>query len=161
MLNPEQIQEYKHVGAIVVPNVLSGHDVRGLPRTRSGAASLPTAPGWVALFMSWWEYAISSWRRRSGQDAMLTFLCELGPPPYAATGADGKELSDRWQEALLLKDTIRALWDRIESENAGRWPASPFFPINTRDPQTPRVTTSNTRVGFCSRAVLGRTPVHT
>jgi hypothetical protein len=74
--------------------------------------------GWVGLFMDWWEYAIRSWRRRAGPDAVLTFLCELGPPPYAITGADGRELSDRWQEALLMKDMIRGLWDRIAASPA-------------------------------------------
>jgi hypothetical protein len=56
--------------------------------------------GWVGLFMDWWEYAIRSWRKRERPDAVLTFLCELGPPPYAVTGADRAELTDRWQEAL-------------------------------------------------------------
>jgi hypothetical protein len=74
---------------------------------------------WVELFMGWWEYAIRSWRKRAGPNAVLTFLCELGPPPYAITGADGKELSDRWQEALVLKDLIRGLWRRILDEGAG------------------------------------------
>jgi hypothetical protein len=73
----------------------------------------PQHQGWVGLFMDWWGYAIRSWRRRAGPDAVLTFLCELGPPTYAITGADGYELSDRWAEALAMKDMIRRLWDEI------------------------------------------------
>jgi hypothetical protein len=45
-------------------------------------------------------------------------LCELGPPPYAITGPDGTELPDRWQDALVMKDTVRALWQRIVDEDA-------------------------------------------
>jgi hypothetical protein len=71
---------------------------------------------WLDLFMAWWEYGFRSWRRRAPADATLTFLCELGPKEYAMTGADGYELSDRWQEALMLKDMVRALWQRIEAE---------------------------------------------
>lgn len=76
----------------------------------------PQHNGLVSLFMSWWEYGMRSWRRRAGPDATLTFLCELGPPPYAITGPDGRELSDRWQEALVMKDMIRSLWNRIDQE---------------------------------------------
>ena len=75
----------------------------------------PQHQGWVDLFMGWWDYAIRSWMKRAGPDATLTFLCELGPPPYAITGPDGAELSDRWAEALVMKDMIRGLWDRIAS----------------------------------------------
>ena len=39
----------------------------------------PQHQGWVELFMGWWEYAIRSWRKRAKPDAVLTFLCELGP----------------------------------------------------------------------------------
>ncbi len=78
--------------------------------------SFPTMAHWVELFMQWWEYGIRSWRRRAGPDATLTFLCELGPKEYAITGADGYELSDRWQESLLMKEMIRGLWNRIEAE---------------------------------------------
>jgi hypothetical protein len=77
--------------------------------------SFPHLKHWVDLFMGWWEYAIRSWRKRAPQDAVLTFLCELGPPEYAITGADGYELSDRWDEALWLKDAIRMLWAKIEA----------------------------------------------
>lgn len=76
----------------------------------------PQHQGWVELFMRWWGYAIRSWRRRAGPDAVLTFLCELGPPPYAITGPDGNELSDRWQESLVMKDMLRGLWQRISQE---------------------------------------------
>jgi hypothetical protein len=44
------------------------------------------------------------------------FLCELGPPPYAITGADGLELSDRWQEALTIKRWTEELWQQLEAE---------------------------------------------
>jgi hypothetical protein len=47
---------------------------------------------------------------------VLTFLCELGPPPYAITGPDGPELSERWGEAVMMKDMIRALWQRVVDE---------------------------------------------
>jgi hypothetical protein len=75
----------------------------------------PQHQGWVELFMGWWEYAFRSWRRRAGPDAVLTFLCELGPPTYAITGADGYELSDRWAEAKQMMAMVRSLWARTEA----------------------------------------------
>jgi hypothetical protein len=77
----------------------------------------PQHQGWVGLFMQWWEYAIRSWRKRAAPDAILTFLCELGPPPYAITGADGYELTERWDEALVMRKMILDLWDRIVAED--------------------------------------------
>jgi hypothetical protein len=71
---------------------------------------------WLDLFMGWWEYGFRSWRRRAPKNATLTFLCELGPREYAMTGPDGYELSDRWAEAKVLKEMVRALWARIEAE---------------------------------------------
>ena len=76
--------------------------------------NFPQHRDWVELFMGWWEYGFRSWRKRAAPDAKLTFLCELGPPSYAMTGADGYELSERWEEALQMKQMIRELWHRVE-----------------------------------------------
>ncbi|TFE36840.1 sugar phosphate isomerase/epimerase [Paraburkholderia dipogonis] len=66
---------------------------------------------WVDLFMEWWQYGFSSWRRRAGSDDSCTFTCELGPKPYAIIGPDGNDTTDRWLEALQMRDAIRQLWD--------------------------------------------------
>ena len=78
----------------------------------------PQHEKWLGLFLRWWEAGFREWRRRSEPDATLNFLCELGPPEYAMTGADGYELSDRWEEALALRDHARAIWAKLETETA-------------------------------------------
>jgi hypothetical protein len=77
--------------------------------------SFPHHKDWVDLFMGWWEYGFRQWRKKAAPEATLTFLCELGPKEYAMTGADGYELSDRWQEANMLKDMVRDLWRRVST----------------------------------------------
>jgi len=79
----------------------------------------PQHEKWLGLFLRWWEAGFRQWRMRSESDATLNFLCELGPPEYAMTGADGYELSDRWEESLALRDHARAIWAKLESESAG------------------------------------------
>lgn len=76
--------------------------------------SFPHHQHWVEIFMGWWERGFRQWKRKAGPDETLTFLCELGPPEYAMTGADGYELSDRWQESLQLKHMVTQLWNSIE-----------------------------------------------
>ncbi len=71
----------------------------------------PQHQAWVEQFKQWWKEGISMWRERNDDDATLTFLCELGPPPYAITDAQGGELSDRWDEALIIKSWIEDIWN--------------------------------------------------
>ena len=68
---------------------------------------------WYDLFADWWRYGFESWRTRADTNDRLNFLCELGPREYAITGADGYELSDRWQEALMIKQRVRDIWDSL------------------------------------------------
>jgi hypothetical protein len=79
--------------------------------------SFPHHKEWLDLFMGWWEYGFRSWRKRAPPDAVLTFLCELGPKEYAMTGRDGYELSDRWEESQYLMSLVRALWTTLEQED--------------------------------------------
>ncbi len=74
--------------------------------------AFPQNAKWLALFLDWWTEGLSGFAARSsGSDAV--FICELGPPDYAITDADGRELSDRWAESLELRDYARAIWGRI------------------------------------------------
>ncbi|MAI80648.1 MAG: xylose isomerase [Deltaproteobacteria bacterium] len=73
---------------------------------------------WVDLFRGWWKSNMRSWKERSGPDDRLAFLCELGPPPYGITGADGYEISDRWEEALMLKGWAEDIWNDLANEEA-------------------------------------------
>ncbi|PDT15328.1 xylose isomerase [Rhizobium sp. J15] len=75
--------------------------------------SFPHHRPWVDLFLQWWSYGMREWRKRAGADDVLVFTCELGPKPYAITGADGNDTTDRWAEALLLRQMLRELWAEI------------------------------------------------
>jgi hypothetical protein len=74
---------------------------------------------WFDLFAGWWAYGFDSWKKRHEDDAILNFLCELGPREYAMTGADGEELSDRWQEALIIRDRVLQIWNSSSEKQAG------------------------------------------
>ena len=76
----------------------------------------PQHQQWVEIFKGWWREGMRAWRKRSAADATLVFLCELGPPPYAITDGNQRELSDRWQESLQIRDWARAIWAELEDE---------------------------------------------
>ena len=72
----------------------------------------PQHQKWVELFKAWWREGFEDWVKRN-PSGNLIFLCELGPPEYAMTGADGKELSNRWEEALTIKGWVEEIWRDI------------------------------------------------
>jgi hypothetical protein len=78
--------------------------------------NFPQHQQWVEIFKSWWKEGMPMWRKRNTYDAVLVFLCELGPPPYAITDANQNELSDRWIESLQIRDWVREIWAELEAE---------------------------------------------
>jgi hypothetical protein len=78
------------------------------------ALNFPQNAKWVELFRGWWRQGFAGWQsRHAGQSTGMVFLSELGPPDYAITDADGRELSDRWHEALLLKRWAQDIWNEV------------------------------------------------
>lgn len=73
--------------------------------------TFPQNAKWVALFRDWWRAGFANFKART--EGSPIFLCELGPPDYAITDANGLELSDRWAEALALRAMARGLWDEV------------------------------------------------
>jgi len=76
----------------------------------------PQHQKWVVQFLDWWEAGFRYWRKRAAADDTLIFQTELAPPEYAMTGPDGMEMSNRWEESLIMKGWIEDLWKRLEKE---------------------------------------------
>jgi hypothetical protein len=72
--------------------------------------SFPQHRAYVEQFQRWWGYGFQSWRRRAGPDDTLSFLCELGPQPYAISDAEGRDSIDRWLESKMMAEMARGLW---------------------------------------------------
>jgi len=72
----------------------------------------PQHQKWVSLFKGWWREGLADWRARNPTGDCI-FVCELGPPEYAMTGPDGREMSNRWEEAQLIKAWVREIWDEL------------------------------------------------
>ncbi|TVY10941.1 sugar phosphate isomerase/epimerase family protein [Paenibacillus cremeus] len=65
----------------------------------------------VRHFVRWWRSGMQQWRKQAKENEAFYFVCELGPPSYAIQSAvNGKELSDRFQQALVLKRLGEEAW---------------------------------------------------
>lgn len=70
------------------------------------------SPPWARFFVRLWTLAMQSWRAGAGPGDILPFSSELGPPRYAITTPDGKEISDRWEQGLLMVQLAQEAWEK-------------------------------------------------
>lgn len=75
----------------------------------------PQHATWVTQFSAWWRRGFDIWRGWAPDGAELSFLCELGPRPYAVTDANNRDLSDRWADSLTMQSLVRRLWSESEA----------------------------------------------
>ena len=68
------------------------------------------------FFVRLWATAMTHWLRDAGPGDVLPFASELGPPRYAITTPDGKEISDRWEQSLVMKRLAEQAW-KIATES--------------------------------------------
>jgi hypothetical protein len=66
--------------------------------------------GPVTAFRAWWTAAMRAWRAAAAPGDVLPFVVELGPPAYAITTPEGREVSDRWAQALVLRRIALECW---------------------------------------------------
>ncbi|WP_127578726.1 sugar phosphate isomerase/epimerase family protein [Paenibacillus koleovorans] len=75
----------------------------------------------VPLYEEWWANGMRTWLQEAAPGDVFPFVTELGPADYAIratsgeTGLPGDEISDRWQQALLLQQIGRRAWQRANS----------------------------------------------
>ncbi len=80
--------------------------------------TFPQHQKWFDVFAHWWEYGMRGWLKRAKANDTLIFLCELGPPEYGITGKDGYELSDRWEDALIIRKRVEDIWAKLLRERS-------------------------------------------
>jgi hypothetical protein len=79
-----------------------------------GAGDGELARNWVDL----WAEALRRWLKRARPGDWFPFATELGPPPYSILDLQGREISDRWQQSLVMKRLIAQSWEKAGRQSA-------------------------------------------
>jgi hypothetical protein len=64
-----------------------------------------------------WRRVMVGWLRTARRGDVFPFRVELGPPDYAILGADGREISDRWEQQKAMKTLVERLWNEAVDES--------------------------------------------
>lgn len=81
--------------------ISNGHQVQVALPDSTSVEELAAHP-LIAPFVSYWQRGMA--QAMVAQRSTIPFVCELGPPPYAQVDGSGCEFSNRWSEALRLRE---------------------------------------------------------
>jgi sugar phosphate isomerase/epimerase len=61
-------------------------------------------------FKKLWTIGFRAWLKEARPGDILPFCAELGPPGYSIVDLNGREISDRWQQSLVIKRLAEEAW---------------------------------------------------
>jgi len=67
-------------------------------------------------FAALWKKVMVAWLERAKPGDILPFRVELGPPSYAILDLEGREISDRWAQTLVLRTLAERLFNEAVKE---------------------------------------------
>jgi hypothetical protein len=67
-------------------------------------------------FAALWKKVMGSWLERAKPGDVLPFRIELGPPNYAILNLEGREISNRWAQTLVLRTLAERLFNEAVKE---------------------------------------------
>jgi hypothetical protein len=67
------------------------------------------------VYVQIWAQGMRAWLRDARPGDVLPFASELGPPAYAIVDPSGKEISDRWEQSLVMKSLAEQAWQLASS----------------------------------------------
>ncbi len=72
-------------------------------------------------FAGLWKRTMVSWLTRARPGDVLPYRVELGPPSYAILDTNGREISDRWAQTLVIRTLAeRAFNEAVKETGIGR-----------------------------------------
>ncbi len=67
-------------------------------------------------FAQLWKRAMVNWLRSAKPGDLFVFRVELGPPGYSILEMDGKEMSNRWEQAKVFRALAERIWNEAVAE---------------------------------------------
>jgi len=68
------------------------------------------------VFAGLWKRVMVRWLREAQPGDIFPFRVELGPPGYAILDLQGREVSDRWEQTLRMRDLAERTWNEAVKE---------------------------------------------